>query len=149
MEYKKKMSGSIKRRKNGLQKAYSCRPSRVDSFMHHYTSDDNGKRHSVVSNNSCNTSHDKEELVSLTSSNHQVVNSSGRPFFCAKDQKEFDNHEMSHRVPQVANIEANSKYSRLQKMFSVPSSIKHHDIEDANFTRFEPCVENLHGISGR
>ena len=153
MEYKKKIHRNSKTRKNGLQKTLSFRPARSNSFLSNKSFKvdyRNGKRHSAVSNTFCDISQDKDEVTSVSSVRAAApqLSPNGQPFFCDKERRELINHQMSHEPYHIVDSESNSKYRKLQKMFSLPFPSTQHDIDDVNSCKISPHLEISHNLSG-
>ena len=136
-----------------MQKAFSLRPARSNSFVQHKTDYRNGKRHSAVSSTFLDINHDKEEVNSLTTATAETshLSPNGQPFFCDKEKNELINHPRPNEPNRVVvEEESTSKYRRLQKMFSVPfASTTNQDIHDENLMTPNTYQETTNAFSGR
>ena len=157
MEYKKKLSKEHKdKRKSGLRKTFSFRPSskRSNSILEHEVEYRNGKRHSAVPSSFRDFYlQNPEESTPLTSSNvlPQHPTSNGQPFLCDnwENKKTLNDNQMSRKLHHHSSApESKLKYSRLQKMLSVPYNSKttHEDNDDNN--SLSPYLETPHNLSG-
>ena len=160
MEYKKKLSKERKeRRKNGLRKTFSFRPStQRNGSLESKDIYRQGKRHSAVPSTFSDIYFQTPENSTLSTSTttlqkHPITN--GQPLFCDSNEKNKTqiNHQVSsksHRLsidrsPTVT--ESRYKYHKLQKMFSLPyNSTTSHQERDSS--KLSPYLENSSILSG-
>ena len=158
MEYKKKPSKERKeKRKNGLRKTFSFRPStESNGYLDHKEVYRNGKRHSAVPStfSDIHFTTPTKSIPSTSSVNlqqHPITN--GQPHFC--DSFEKKKTQINHQVSQesynhTTDTESKHKYQKLQKMFSLPygSTTARNEKEEINSSKLSPYLENVHHLSG-
>ena len=158
MEYKKKLSKERReKRKNGLRKTLSFRPStESNGILEHKEIYRNSKRHSAVPStfNDLLIETPSKSISSTSSINlQQHPISNGQTHFC--DSFEKKKTQINHQVSQeshhlLSESEPKYKYQKLQKMLSLPygSTTACQEKEELNSSKLSPNLENCYNFSG-